>query len=64
MEIPCGTPAGEYKVRVGRFENPELYACSEAFMIVNDEDSGDSSEDSTSSDDSSSDDDESMSYSF
>lgn len=52
VTIPCDTPAGEYSVRVGRFEDPSLYACSAPFMVIAKEDSADSS------------DDESMSYSF
>lgn len=52
VEIPCDTPAGEYSIRVGRFEDPSLYACSAPFMVVAGEDSSDSSDDG------------SMSYSF
>ena len=74
VEIPCDTAAGEYKVRVGRFEDTTLFGCSGAFDIVSSgdsgsSDSGDSSDsdskggDSSSSDSSDSDD-MSMSYTF
>lgn len=71
VEIPCDTLAGEYSIRVGRFENPSLYSCSAPFMVIAGEDSSedsDSSESSDSSDDGSMDsdssDDGSMSYRF
>ena len=40
VEIPCNTPAGEYSIRVGRFEDPSLFDCSDPFTVVADEDSG------------------------
>ncbi|CAM9888516.1 unnamed protein product, partial [Laminaria digitata] len=74
VEIPCDTESGEYKVRVGRFEDDSLYACSGAFEIVSKGGDGDSSSDSESKDgdldsesqdrDSDSSEDMSMSYTF
>lgn len=53
VEIPCDTPEGEYSIRVGRFEDPSLYSCSETFSVV-----GEDSDDSEDSED------RSMSYAF
>lgn len=36
--IPSDTAAGEYKIRVGRFEDDDLFDCSGMFEIVSDED--------------------------
>ncbi|CAM9226123.1 unnamed protein product [Ascophyllum nodosum] len=41
VEIPADTPSGKYKIRVGRFEDEELFGCSEAFEIVSDDFSSD-----------------------
>lgn len=56
VEIPEDTEDGEYKVRVGLFENDELYGCSGTFEIVGKDDGGDNGD--------SSDDEMSMSYRF
>lgn len=73
VTIPCEIAAGDYKIRVGRFEDPALYDCSDAFSIVADASGDDESSDDGSGDDESSDsessddgsgDDESMSYHF
>lgn len=36
VEIPEDTKPGEYKIRVGRFEDDSLYGCSGTFEIMND----------------------------
>ena len=36
VKIPRGTPPGLYSIRVGRFEDDSLYACSGVFTIVRD----------------------------
>lgn len=41
--IPSDTAAGEYKIRVGRFEDDDLFDCSDMFEIVSDEDDDDMS---------------------
>lgn len=53
VEIPEDTPAGEYSIRVGRFEDKDLFGCSGPFMVE-----GADSEDSEDSEDMS------MSYEF
>ena len=54
IDIPEDTAGGEYKIRVGRFEDLALFGCSGKFDIV-----------ASGGDDSSSDDDDmSMSYTF
>lgn len=47
VQIPCDTEDGEYRIRVGRFEDDALFGCSDKFEIEGkdtDRD-GDSSED-------------------
>lgn len=53
IDIPEDTPAGEYKIRVGRFEDGDVFGCSGTFDIV-----------ASGRDDSSDDEDEDMSMSF
>lgn len=36
--IPSDTAAGEYKIRVGRFEDDDLFGCSGTFEIVSEDD--------------------------
>lgn len=38
VEIPSGTPSGMYHIRVGRFEDEDLFGCSGMFEIVGDDD--------------------------
>lgn len=38
VEIPADTEAGDYKIRVGRFEDEDLYGCSGTFTIMGDDD--------------------------
>jgi len=33
-KIPDDTPSGEYSIRVGRFEDSDLFDCSGTFRIV------------------------------
>lgn len=33
IEIPENTPSGEYSIRVGRFEDKDMYDCSGSFTI-------------------------------
>ena len=40
MTIPEDIVSGEYQIRVGRYENKELYGCSGTFEVVS-EDEGD-----------------------
>ena len=39
VEIPEGTPSGEYSIRVGRFEDKTLFGCSAPFMVEGADDS-------------------------
>lgn len=34
MVIPSGTESGMYSIRVGVFENDDVYGCSESFEIM------------------------------
>lgn len=36
VEIPEGTPPGMYTIRVGVFENAEVYDCSGEFEVLGD----------------------------
>ena len=36
VDIPADIPSGEYQIRVGRFEDQELFGCSGTFDIVSD----------------------------
>ncbi|CAM9338621.1 unnamed protein product [Ectocarpus sp. 12 AP-2014] len=38
VEIPADTEAGDYKIRVGRFEDEDLYGCSGTFTIMGGDD--------------------------
>lgn len=38
VEIPSDTEAGDYKIRVGRFEDETLYGCSGTFSIMGSDD--------------------------
>lgn len=65
VEIPSDTSSGEYKIRVGRFGEDELFGCSGAFEIVADDNGGDGdSSDSSDSSDSDEGDNGSQSYMF
>lgn len=65
VEIPEDTPSGMYSIRVARFEDSELFDCSDAFEVEGDDsDSSDSPDGSDGSDSSDSSDDGSMSFMF
>lgn len=68
VEIPEDTDSGTYKIRVGRFEDDDLFGCSGAFEIMGAEDSGDNGDSGDNEDDDTDgmdeDDDASGSYTF
>lgn len=37
VEIPVDAPSGMYKIRVGRFEDDDLFGCSGEFEVVGDD---------------------------
>lgn len=45
VDIPEDTPSGQYQIRVGRFEDQELFGCSGTFEIVGNGDDTDSPDD-------------------
>lgn len=38
MVIPADTASGMYKIRVGRFEDDDLFGCSGEFEVVGEDD--------------------------